>query len=282
MSDTSLGVKKYEGQVINGFEVIKAYPRKKNLGIPAKAYVKCTRCGRYFTMNLYSVIYRKGTGTSHCKHLNIRAWNPRLKNIFHGMRKRCYDPTDKSYNRYGARGIKICDEWMSDHLSFQDWAFANGYIEETGTDYKDTMSIDRIDKDGDYSPENCQWITVSENSAKDKAMFVDIDNNTKTLSKWSLFFGLNSQYFSDHVRQFGIEHVKNEIKQLFKSPDKAILRKRNRTYEVNGISLTLTQWEERLGLRKRYLTYYKHSHGRDDNCILKRISELLEGDVKDG
>ena len=62
------------------------------------------------------------------------------------------------YDRYGGRGIKVCDEWENDFQAFYNWAMSNGY--------RDDLTIDRIDNDGDYEPSNCQWITQAENTSK--------------------------------------------------------------------------------------------------------------------
>jgi hypothetical protein len=81
----------------------------------------------------------------------------RLYRILSGMKVRCYQKQDHAYPRYGGRGIKICDEWL-DYPTFKKWALSNGY--------RDTLTIDRIDTDGNYEPSNCQWITKEENSRR--------------------------------------------------------------------------------------------------------------------
>jgi hypothetical protein len=81
----------------------------------------------------------------------------RLNVIFHGMRQRCYNPKRQNYKWYGGRGIAVCDEW-DDYVNFRTWALDNGY--------KDNLTIDRLDGDKNYEPNNCQWITQSENTAK--------------------------------------------------------------------------------------------------------------------
>lgn len=84
----------------------------------------------------------------------------RLYSIFSGMKQRCYNPNNQGYEWYGAKGITICEEWMGeDGLSrFFEWALNSGYEEH--------LTIDRIDAEGPYSPDNCRWITQSENSAR--------------------------------------------------------------------------------------------------------------------
>lgn len=78
----------------------------------------------------------------------------RLYRIYHGMKSRCYNKKEYHYPDWGGRGIKICDEWKNNFFAFQEWAFSNGY--------KDSLSIDRINNDGDYSPWNCRWATAKE------------------------------------------------------------------------------------------------------------------------
>jgi len=78
----------------------------------------------------------------------------RLYGIWHGMKSRCKNPNHNSYENYGGRGIKLCDEWTDDFISFEAWAVENGYT--------DDLTIDRIDNDGDYTPDNCKWSTRME------------------------------------------------------------------------------------------------------------------------
>lgn len=84
--------------------------------------------------------------------------NHPLKNRLQRMIDRCYDPGDQSYRYYGAKGIRVCDEWRKFPIRFIEWALANGW--------ESNLTIDRIDSDKDYCPENCHWITLSQNSKK--------------------------------------------------------------------------------------------------------------------
>lgn len=80
----------------------------------------------------------------------------RLYSIWIGMRKRCYQPTHNYYHRYGGRGITICDEWLGEngYINFKEWALSHGY--------KDNLTIERKDYNGNYCPENCCWVTMLE------------------------------------------------------------------------------------------------------------------------
>lgn len=86
-----------------------------------------------------------------------RKENP-LRYTWSGMKQRCYNPNIRAYKTYGARGIKVCDEWLHDYPRFAEWASNNGW--------KQGLTIDRIDPDGNYCPENCRFITRSENSKR--------------------------------------------------------------------------------------------------------------------
>lgn len=77
----------------------------------------------------------------------------RLYNIWKNMRQRCTNPKNPDFKWYGARGIKVCEEW-NDFAVFREWALANGYRED--------LTIDRVNVDGDYRPENCRWTTWAE------------------------------------------------------------------------------------------------------------------------
>lgn len=97
--------------------------------------------------------------------LCVKGKTSSLYHTWVGMRQRCRNPNNPKYKRYGGRGIKICQEWET-ICGFRDWAFNNGWEEG--------LTIDRIDNDGDYCPENCRWVTAAENSRKKRTTKIDI------------------------------------------------------------------------------------------------------------
>lgn len=78
----------------------------------------------------------------------------RLHRIWLNMKTRCYNPRSREYENYMGRGITVCDEWRDSFQAFYDWAIRNGY--------RDDLSIDRIDVNGNYEPSNCRWATATE------------------------------------------------------------------------------------------------------------------------
>lgn len=99
------------------------------------------------------------------------------------MRYRCRNPHSDSYKYYGERNIKVCDEWDKNYLSFRTWAIENGY--------KDGLTIDRIDVNGDYCPENCRWATIKEqNRNKRDNVKITYKGETHNASEWSEIIGI--------------------------------------------------------------------------------------------
>lgn len=109
----------------------------------------------------------------------------RIYKIFAAMKQRCYNEKCAAYRWYGGREITVCDKWLNSFEAFFRWAMQNGY--------KDNLTIDRIDVNGDYSPENCRWATRKEQANNTRANhIITYRGKTMTLMAWARH--LNVEY----------------------------------------------------------------------------------------
>lgn len=100
------------------------------------------------------------------------------------MKQRCYNKNNDAYCRYGGRGIIICKDWLDDFMTFHDWAMSNGY--------KENLTIDRIDVNGNYEPNNCRWVDMKTQCRnKRNNRYITINNETHCLSEWCEILGLD-------------------------------------------------------------------------------------------
>lgn len=108
-------------------------------------------------------------------------YGTRIYKIWEGMKSRCDNPNNSRYKNYGGRGITYCKEW-EDFCNFEEWALSNGY--------EDNLTLDRIDVNGNYEPDNCRWITNKEqqNNKRDN-IYIPYKGVTKTLAEWSEITG---------------------------------------------------------------------------------------------
>lgn len=168
-------------------------------------------CGKEKVISKYSVVSGKQTSCG-CQREKHGCCNERIYSIWHTMKQRCQNKNNTNYERYGWRGIKVCDEWES-FEPFRDWAFSNGY--------NDTLTIDRIDNNGNYCPENCRWATRYEQDRnKRSSKFVQIGNETKCICDWAKHFCIGSNTVYDRIKRgWSIE------KALTTPPDKRFANK---------------------------------------------------------
>lgn len=120
----------------------------------------------------------------------------RLHRIWRGMKKRCFNPNEKCFNLYGGRGITVCEDWKNDFQSFYDWAIKNGY--------DDSLSIDRINVNGNYEPSNCRWADNKiQSNNKTTSFLLTMNGETHTVSEWAKIVGIDRKTISDRITRFG-------------------------------------------------------------------------------
>ena len=141
-------------EFINGFPLVQDLGFKKLSGKSRRlALVKCKVCPNEFIATVES-LNKKSRKACGCLH-NVCTLPPkRLIRIRNNMMQRCYNSKHGSYKNYAGRGITVCEEWINYPFKFYQWALRHGY------DAK--LSIDRIDNDKGYFPENCKWSTAKE------------------------------------------------------------------------------------------------------------------------
>ena len=125
------------------------------------------------------------------KKIKNKYRNDRLLGIWNSMKTRCYSSNSINYKYYGGKGIKICNNWL---------IFDNFYIWSMNNGYKDKLSIDRIDSNGDYCPENCRWVTRSENSKMSTSKLITFEGLTMNLTDWEKHFGFKRDFIAYRLR----------------------------------------------------------------------------------
>lgn len=174
---------KYLNKTFNGILVLGFVEGSKN------KKVKCMcHCGEIFITKPSFLIKEKEPiiGCSKCrkqerktnskKSTKIKSKNDKLRSIYYNMKDRCYNKNAKDYKWYGKIGIKVCDFWLEDYKNFEKWSFENGY--------GDKLTLDRIDFNGNYEPNNCRWVDmITQQNNKRNNVKYDYKNEKLTLSE---------------------------------------------------------------------------------------------------
>ena len=128
-----------------------------------------------------------------------------LNHIWLGIKERCQNPNADNYKWYGAKGIKVCEEWQS-FMPFYKWAIKNGWTSG--------LTVDRIDGSKDYCPSNCRLITVKEQCRNRKSnVNITVDGITHLQCEWEDILGLKPKIISKWKHRHGIEYVINRLRQ---------------------------------------------------------------------
>ena len=146
--------------------------------------VKIILC-HFFQRGYYIRGRNKSCGCYSSNRTHGLSYKTPLYSVWKGIKARCYNVHNKRYKNYGGRGITLCAEWH-DFKKFYDWSLANGY--------KEGLTIDRIDNDGNYAPDNCRWAdTMTQANNHSDNHFLTYNGETFTLAQWTrkLNFPLN-------------------------------------------------------------------------------------------
>lgn len=218
------------GDVYGIYEIIEMLPNRDKEGrLNYKG--KCSKCG-YTKIGPLREFAAPSKIVNTCTHKRANGtpviygykWNnKRIGRIFRGMMQRCYNINDKNYNTYGWNGIKICDEWINNPLLFEEWSLKNGYDND--------LTIDRVCSDKDYCPDNCQWISLSENARKaGRVNWVTIGKETLTGRQWAQKLGLGILTIDKYIKKYGLGLTKMLIEKMIVDPPKNHKRKSNQTW----------------------------------------------------
>lgn len=156
---------------------------------------KCD-CGNYFE-TIGTQLTGGKTKSCGCICKKHGMFGTRLYGVWRSMKERCYVESNISHKHYGARGITVCDEWQ-EFIPFMEWAYKNGYDE---TAKRGECTLDRIDVNGNYCPENCRWVDMS------------VQSNNKTNNVY-LEYGSKIDTLSNHARRVGISPVLAETRKI--------------------------------------------------------------------
>lgn len=159
--------------------------------------------------------------------------NTRLYQAWQNMKNRVNNPNQTEYKNYGGRGIKICAEWYS-YENFRDWSLSNGY--------DDTLTLDRINVNGNYSPENCRWVgKIVQANNKTNNHFLTYNGKTQTLTQWEKETGIRRQTIDDRIKSGW------SVKDALNTPVEKHL---SRLLTYNGKTQTLAQWSRETGIKR--------------------------------
>lgn len=159
-------------------------------------------------------------------HISDKLLQHRLYVVWYKIKERCYNKNEKSYKYYGGRGIKMCDEWRNDFKSFFNWAVNNGYAKG--------LTIDRIDNNGIYCPENCRWATyIQQQNNRRSCHYVTIGNETKSLSDWCRVYSTSERLVNSRVQRGW------DVITALNTP-----KTRNRLITLNNVTKTFLEWCE--------------------------------------
>ena len=164
----------------------------------------------------------------------------RLYTMYSGVKARCYNPNNVSYQYYGAKGISMCEEWKNDFLTFKSWSDENGYDESLP---RGMQTLDRISPSGNYCPENCRWITIGEQQRnKDCLTKYEYNGEEHLVCEWAEILGIDEKFLRSRVNRGW------DIKTAIENPKFKKVKRRMKKITFMGETHTLREWEKITGI----------------------------------
>lgn len=184
------------GNIFNLVQIDEIYKRADGRKM---AKVHCILCGKVKKVYCSCLTNKKYTSCT-CQLRTHNLSKHKLYSVYYNMKDRCYNPNCHAYKNYGAKNIGICDEWLGKNgfINFYNWALNNGY--------EDGLTIDRIKADKDYSPENCRFVSLSENVASSNK---SSQHRKADKGKYYAISPNGDYYEFDNANKFGEEHDLN-------------------------------------------------------------------------
>lgn len=184
----------------------------------------------------------------------------RLHNIYYKMKQRCDNPNNTDYKNYGGRGITYCQDWR-DFQFFSDWAITHGY--------SDTLTLDRINVNGNYCPDNCRWITIEQQQRNRRSnKMVEWNNEIHCCSEWDEILGYPTGTIQQRLHRGW--SIKRAMTQL--------LSEKQYNYNKKGIKKTKVIFPN--GVEKIYQSLAEASRETNINIATLKSLSTAEGQKK--
>lgn len=235
-------IKNLVGQTFGRLTVLE-YSHKDRYGAH---HWKCLcECGNITYPTTYRLSHNK-TKSCGCLHNEIISntqkkhglYKTRLYSIYDSMKQRCLNKNSRQYKHYGLRGIIICNEWLKNFINFYNWSIGNGY--------EDNLTLDRINVNGNYEPNNCRWITQKEqarNTRKNK--YVTYSNQTHCISEWAEKLNCSKSLIIHRIKiGMDLETVfdtNKKFKKQFSEQEKFFILKNYKTMPYANIAKILNR-----------------------------------------
>lgn len=201
----------------------------------------------------------------------------KLRDAYNGMKKRCYSETNREYKHYGKRGITVCEEWLNDRKSFLNWSLKNGFNKD--------KSLDRIDYNKGYSPNNCRWTDIyTQNNNRSNNVWIEYNGETHTIAQWARILNLDVRIVyarwergNSPERILSKENLNHRpVLQIDKKTEKVIAEYPSATAASKSVGFKINQISRVCkGERISAAGYYWAYKGEENKPIRKPLSKKV-------